>query len=236
VRAVLPTSGRQEACGVCGRTILSGESTREYVTPDGDEVAVCDLCRDRVEAAGWSRAGQQVAAAPERRREPFGMRGRRWLRQRVEEARARTDRPEADEAERPGMAPRAPSPEAAPTPRRRRLPRYEPPDRRLRRAIDQFNASEHRRTVAGLTRSLGRPRVAAVTGPEAPDEVRLTVAWELSWYQFEVVLADERTTVRSLAKGDDISELREDDRAWNAHADEDGKLELEVGGNGGSAA
>jgi hypothetical protein len=230
---VSPASGIQDACGVCGRTILSGETTREYVTPDGEEVAVCDLCRDRVEAAGWTRAGEHVGTAPQRRREPFGMRGRRWIRQRVEGARARAEKPEGEQEQRPRPA-QPPTPEAVHT--RRRLPRYEPPDRRLRRAIDQFNASEHRRTVAGLTRSLGPPRVAAVTGPEAPDEVRLTVAWELSWYQFEVVLADERTTVRALAKGDELSELREDDRTWNARADDDGKLELEVGSNGGSAA
>jgi hypothetical protein len=85
-----------------------------------------------------------------------------------------------------------------------------------------------------LTRSLGPPRVAAVTGPEAPDEVRLTVAWELSWYQYEIVLADERTTIRPLGKGDEISELGEDDRTWNAHATDDGRLELGMGGNGGS--
>jgi hypothetical protein len=232
LRAVLPTTGKQEACGVCGRTILSGETTREYVTPDGEHVAVCDLCRDRVEAAGWARAGEHVAAEPERRREPLGFRGRRWIRQRVEGARARVEKPEAENGEEPRRA--RPSTAEA-TPARRRLPRYEPPDRRLRRAIDQFNASEHRRTVAGLARSLGPPRVAAVTGPEAPDEVRLTVAWELSWYQFEVILADERTIVRALAKGDEISELGEDDRTWNARAGDDGKLELQVGANGGSA-
>src|SRR5918994_15384 len=39
----------------------------------------------------------------------------------------------------------------------------ETPERRIRRALDRFNSSEHRRTVAGLTRSLGNPRVAAIT-------------------------------------------------------------------------
>jgi hypothetical protein len=226
---VLPTSGDHGACGVCGRTILRGETTREYVSPDGDHVEVCDLCRDRVAAAGWTRAGEHVAATPERRRQPFGVRGRRWLKERVEGARSRIERPEEGvTSER-----RAAAPSRQPAPRRR-LPRYEPPDRRLRRAIEQFNASEHRRTVAGLARSLGPPRVAAVTGPEAPDEVRLTVAWELSWYQFEVVLADERATIRALGKGDEISELGEDDQTWNARATEDGMLQLGAGSNGGS--
>lgn len=213
--------------------MLPGEATREYVSPDGERVEVCDLCRDRVVAAGWTRAGEHVAAPSERRRQPFGARGRRWLKQRVEGARLRIEGPEGQDGASDEHLPMADaSPQPAP---RRRLPRYEPPDRRLRRAIEQFNASEHRRTVAGLARSLGAPRVAAVTGPEAPDEVRLTVAWELSWYQFEVVLADERTTIRALAKGDEISELADDDRAWNAHVTDDGKLELGAGSNGGSA-
>jgi hypothetical protein len=203
------------------------------VSPDGERVEVCDLCRDRVVAAGWTRAGEHVGAPPERRRQPFGARGRRWLKQRVEGARLRIEGPEGQDGASDEHRPVAdPWPQPAP---RRRLPRYESPDRRLRRAIEQFNASEHRRTVAGLARSLGAPRVAAVTGPEAPDEVRLTVAWELSWYQFEVVLADERTTIRALAKGDEISELADDDRAWNAHVTDDGKLELGAGSNGGSA-
>jgi hypothetical protein len=229
------TRGEQDACGICGRTILSGESTREYVSPDGERAWACDLCRDRVVAAGWIRADEHVAFAPERRREPFGTRGRRWLRERAWRARTPPEDEGGDERgeERPARAPaQVPSP---PDPTRRRLPRYEPPDRRLRRAIDQFNASEYRRMVAGLIRSMGPPRVAAVTGPEAPDEVRLTVAWELSWYQYEVVLAEERTTVRALAKGDELSELGDDDRTWNARAYEDGKLELEAGSNGGPA-
>jgi hypothetical protein len=219
---------------VCGRTILPGETTRDYVSPDGEQAAVCDLCRARVEAAGWIRADQHVPAAPERRREPLGARGRRWLRQRTSRVRMPPEGEGAGEQREDDSARAEAEARSAAAPARR-LPRYEPPDRRLRRAIDHFNASEHRRTVAGLARSLGPPRVAAVTGPEAPDEVRLTVAWELSWYQYEVVLAEERTSIRALGKGDEISELRENDRTWNARATDDGKLELEASSNGGSA-
>jgi hypothetical protein len=221
---------------VCGRTILSGETTRDYVSPDGEQAAVCDLCRDRVEAAGWTRADQHVPAAPERHREPLGARSRRWIRQRTGRVRMRPEGEQEEAGEqREGDSARAEAEARSAAAPARRLQRYEPPDRRLRRAIDHFNASEHRRTVAGLARSLGPPRVAAVTGPEAPDEVRLTVAWELSWYQYEVVLAEERTSIRALGKGDEISELRENDRTWNARATNDGKLELEASSNGGSA-
>jgi hypothetical protein len=111
----------------------------------------------------------------------------------------------------------------------------ETPERRLRRALERFNESEHRRTVAGLTRSLGSPRVAAVMAPGSPDEVRLTVAWDLSWYQWKVRLADQRATVHSLAQGDEIEELADADRSWNATVGRDGRLQLGLASNGGSA-
>src|ERR687897_440940 len=108
----------------------------------------------------------------------------------------------------------------------------ETPERRIRRALDRFNSSEHRRTVAGLTRSLGNPRVAAITPAEAPDQVRLTVAWDLPWYQWEVELSEEETAVHSLGTGKEVSELGAADRAWNAWAGDDGRLQLGASGNG----
>lgn len=109
-------------------------------------------------------------------------------------------------------------------PERRRTAVPQSPERRIRRALERFNESRYRRTVAGLIRSLGLPQVSALTTPEAPAEVRVTVAWELSWYQWEVDLTGEDHAVRELAKGDEISELDEADRQWNARASEDGEL------------
>src|SRR5215216_4152672 len=99
-----PDGAQPDACEACGRTILKGERTREYVSPDGERHAVCDLCRDRVEAAGWARADRAAArSAPERRE--AGGRSRRWLaeraqrvRSRLEEARAQAE-PSKEEAE-----------------------------------------------------------------------------------------------------------------------------------------
>ncbi len=105
----------------------------------------------------------------------------------------------------------------------------ESPERRIRRAIERFNDSEHRRTVAGLSRSLGVPRVAAVTPAEAPDQVRLTVAWDLSWYQWKVEFNDGKPAVRAFRNGKEVSELGPADRAWNARAGEDGRLQLRLG-------
>jgi hypothetical protein len=215
-----PNGSQPDACEACGRTILSGERTREYVSPDGDRHAVCDLCRARVEAAGWTRADRAGAhTAPERRE--AGGRSRRWLAERAQRVRSRLE-----EA-------RAPAEESvAATPEVERRTRPNTPERRLRRALEEFNGSEHRRTVAGLTKSLGQPRVSAVAHPGAPHDVRLTVAWDLSWYQWEVRLADDPARVRSLAKGSEIGQLENADRAWNARAGEDGRLQLAARRNG----
>src|SRR5262249_25644109 len=60
----------------------------------------------------------------------------------------------------------------------------EEPGTRLERAVSRFNASDVARTVAGLMRSLGQPSVSVGAAAGSPSEVRITVAWELSWYQW----------------------------------------------------
>ena len=59
------------------------------------------------------------------------------------------------------------------------------------RAAARFNASEAARTVAGLIRTLGDPSVSVGASAGAAEEVRVTVAWELTWYQWGVDLGDE---------------------------------------------
>ena len=94
----------------------------------------------------------------------------------------------------------------------------------MRRAIERFNASDEARKVAGLCRSLGQPNVAV----RAKGQIALvTVAWELSWYQWEVDANGGSSAVREVGKGDEVSELPAEARAWNAAADEDGRLRLE---------
>ena len=101
----------------------------------------------------------------------------------------------------------------------------------MRRAVERFNGSDERRKIAGLIRSLGEPRAAV--SPDAARQVALvTVAWELSWYQWEVRLLDEPARVRSVAKGSELDQLAESDRRWNARADGDGRLQLAAGRNG----
>jgi hypothetical protein len=95
----------------------------------------------------------------------------------------------------------------------------------MRRAVERFNGSDERRKVAGLIRSLGEPRAAV--RPDAGRQMALvTVAWELSWYQWEVNVDGQGELVREVARGDEVSELTEEAQAWNAAVAEDGKLRL----------
>ena len=92
------------------------------------------------------------------------------------------------------------------------------------RAIARFNSSEAGRTVAGLARTLGTPWVSVGAAAGAPDEVRITVAWELSWYQWGVDIGDELRPVFQIDKGHEIDQLDSPAKQWNAAIGEDGRL------------
>jgi hypothetical protein len=102
------------------------------------------------------------------------------------------------------------------------------PEALMRRAVERFNSSEERRKVSGLMRSLGEPQVGVRPDPRRQLAV-VTVAWELSWYQWEVGAdgeGDETEPVREVAKGAEVSELDSDAQDWNAAVEEDGTLRL----------
>jgi uncharacterized protein YcfL len=99
---------------------------------------------------------------------------------------------------------------------------------RLGRAVVRFNASDAARTAAGLTRSMGHPRASVGAAAGSADEVRITVAWQLCWYQWGVDLADELRPVFLIAKGEEADQLDRSARQWNAKAGEDGRLALGV--------
>lgn len=224
------------SCAVCGRTILRGESTSDYVTPEGMQATVCELCKPRAEASGWvptSLAGVSAGGGRSRRRRGLGLRERLA---RVSDA-VTTARP--DEAERAGAngaGEYRPRPRPAGTPRRARGgggeddagQRPAPPPARPRptreqmvhQALETFNGSEERRKVAGLVRSLGAPSVSVLA--EGASAARITVAWELSWYQWRV----SEGAIEEVAKGVELDELDERHQAWNAEAAEDGALRL----------
>ena len=97
---------------------------------------------------------------------------------------------------------------------------------RLEDAVDRFNESGRPRTVAGLTRTLGRPRVSIGAAAGSPGEVRITVAWELTLYQGGVDTSDPSLPVSELGKGGELTELDGSARVWNGGVDESGRLYL----------
>ena len=108
----------------------------------------------------------------------------------------------------------------------------ESPRGRLELALARFNTSGAARTVAGLMRTLGEPRVSVGSAAGSPSDVRVTVAWDLGWYQWGVDLGDEMRAVFQLGKGDEVDQLDGSARQWNARAGEGGRLALGVAGPG----
>ena len=216
-----------QTCAVCGRTILAGERPRIYLTPEGERHLVCELCRARAEHLGWvwEEVADEPAAPETRRRRGRGLGA--LLRGREGREAARREATDAEEAPAAEPEPTRPSPDpAAPGARvgRPRVP--ESPQARLEQAIERFNDSEEARTVAGLMRTLGGPWISVGAGAGSPSEVRITVAWELSWYQWGVDLRDELRPVYQIAKGLEVDELDAAARQWNATAHEGGRLSL----------
>jgi hypothetical protein len=201
------------SCAICGRTILAGERLHGYVS-GAEERTVCELCVARAERLGWRPAGE---AEPDRGGEAgHDGRLRRLLRRRTR---------------RPGAPPTAtplPSVDPAAASRRPRsaLPLDETAPTPFERAVARFNSSDAGQTVARLTRTLGVPRASVGASAGAPDEVRITVAWELSWYQWGVDIADELRPVFELDKGGEIEQIDAAARQWNAAVGEDERLRL----------
>ena len=102
----------------------------------------------------------------------------------------------------------------------------ESPANRLERAALRFNGSDAARTVGGLMRTLGRPSVSVGAAAGSPSEVRITLAWDLCWYQWGVDLGDDLRQVFQIDRGTEIDQLDGSARQWNASAGEGGRISL----------
>jgi hypothetical protein len=234
-RKAITTSHAAVSCEVCGRTLLRGEQAEPFIA-GGTRRLVCNLCTARAANEGWIREGlADTLSTPRHGRERRGS-----LLRRLRERAARPDlqplgddlRPiEEAEAELETYVP--------PPPPTRDEPAWEPPreqrrvhaipthtDLKRSRAVELFNGSRHRRTVAGVARSLGAPLVAVRPSATEGSIVSIVVGWELSWYRYEVDLADEEAGVRLVAQGAELTELEPEDQSPNAVADERGTLAL----------
>jgi len=189
-------------CAVCERTLLTGERALRF-SPNGEDfVDVCPLCQDIALEHGWIKEGSPTTpTVPNQRR-----RRRRGLASLFDPRRQPSDDPVVAE------------------PILRRLSARE---QQMVEASDIFNASDYRRTVGGIAKSLGQPRASIVPLSGVSGELIVTVAWDISWYQYRVT-PDSAQPVRLAERGHELGELEASYQRWNASIETDGRLVPEI--------
>jgi hypothetical protein len=186
-------------CAVCERTLLLGERSVRFAPEEGAElVDVCALCQDTAIEHGWIKEGTptQPTLAGDRRRRRRGL------------------------GELLGLSRSHGGTIAPPEPILRRLSDQEVA---VLEAADLFNASTYRRTVGGIAKSLGEARASIVALSGVSGEMAVTVAWDLSWYQYRVS-PESAQPVRLERRGHELDELEDSFKAWNTRVEDEGRL------------
>jgi hypothetical protein len=192
----------QRTCAICHRTLLMGERAVRF-TPGGDDwVDVCALCTATADDHGWVKEGSPTTPLmPEtRRRRRFAGLGS------LLEARRTEPEPTLHE------------------PVYRRL---SPEEQAMVEAADLFNESAYRRTIAGIAKSLGPARVSLLPLSGVNPEVVITVAWEISWYQYRVS-PESPQHVRLAERGYELDDLDPRFAGWNGHLEPDGRVTPDI--------
>jgi hypothetical protein len=189
-----------QTCAICERTLLVGERAVRY-SPDGEGfVDVCALCQETAVEHGWIKEGSPTSpVVAERRRRRRGLSA-------IFESRRPAVEPVVDE------------------PILRRLSKRE---LAMVEASDLFNESAFRRTIAGIAKSLGAPKASIVPLSGTSSEVVLTVAWDISWYQYRIT-PDSGQPVRLAERGQDPREVDAMFTGWNAKLTPDGRIAPDI--------
>jgi hypothetical protein len=201
VRQVTPQQAKR-VCAVCERTLLTGERALRF-SPDGYEfVDVCPLCAEVALDYGWVKEGSPTTpTVPNQRR-----RRRRGLASLFDPRRQPPDEPVVAEPI---------------------LRRLSAPEQQMVEAADIFNGSDYRRTVGGIAKSLGEPKASIVALSGVTGELVVTVAWDISWYQYRVT-PDSGQQVRLEERGHELGQLDAGYQRWNARIEGDGRLVPEI--------
>ena len=201
MRVIKTTATR--TCVVCERTLLQGEHALRY-SPDGTRyVDVCPLCTETAADHGWVKEG--VALSPILQ-QPVRRRRQRSLWQSILGAREEEVEPVISE------------------PILRRLGDGE---MALVEAAELFNATQFRRTIAGVAKALGEPQASITPLSGVNSEMVLTFAWDITWYQYRVS-PESAQPVRVAERGQDIADLDPTFQQWNATVTDDGRLIPEI--------
>ncbi|HET7572902.1 MAG TPA: hypothetical protein VFJ77_09590 [Gaiellaceae bacterium] len=191
-------------CAICERTLLMGERAVRYAPDEGAElVDVCPLCQELAHEHGWIKEGTPTT--------PTLDRGPRRRRRSIVDFLGLT-RANGDD----GLMKEEPI-----------LRRLSEQELALLEAADLFNASPYRRTVGGIAKSLGDAQASIVALSGAAGELAVTVAWDLSWYQYRVS-PESAQPVRLERRGHELHELDDAFKAWNARVEDEGRLVPEI--------
>jgi hypothetical protein len=191
-------------CAICERTLLMGERAVRFAPEEGsDLVDVCPLCQEIALEHGWLKEGAPTTPMiqADRRRRRRGL-------------------PEL-------LGLRRSSASAAVTPSEPIVRRLSDDEVAVLEAADLFNGSTYRRTVGGIAKSLGEAKASIVPLSGAAGEIAVTVAWDLSWYQYRVS-PESAQPVRLERRGHELDELESTFKAWNTRVEDEGRLVPEI--------
>lgn len=194
--------GVTRTCAICERTLLMGERVTRYAPDGGEFVDVCPLCQEIALEQGWLKEGSPSTPTV------------------VTDRRRRRLRLAAFFDLRRGAA-------GEPVVAEPILRRLSEPELAMVDAADLFNASAFRRTVGGIAKSLGQPRASIVPLSGVNQELVITIAWDISWYQYRVTF-ESAQPVRLAERGHELDELDSSFKAWNVAVGDDGRLVPEI--------